>query len=209
MPGIETFIVKVCGITSIEDARAAVEAGANALGFNFYSKSSRYVTPAQARTIGEAVPGGYLRVGVFVNPPEDQLTAIAGEAHLDVVQLHGDGCAIPATRRFRVWSAVSGEAPVTEPDDAIEAYLLDSVTPAFGGSGKTFRWELAAQFQQRTIVAGGLDGSNVAAAIETLRPWGVDACSRIESQPGKKDWVRMRAFVDAALQAAQAKMVSK
>jgi len=85
MRDTETFIVKICGITSAEDARVAAEAGANALGFNFYPKSPRYVTPAQARAIGEEVPGTYLHVGVFVNATESELTAIADEAMLDIV----------------------------------------------------------------------------------------------------------------------------
>jgi phosphoribosylanthranilate isomerase len=205
MPDIETFIIKVCGITSIEDARAAVEAGANALGFNFYNKSPRYVTTEQVRSVTDAVTGSYLRVGVFVNAPEKELSRIAEEAGLDVLQLHGDACDIPQSGRYRIWRSVAGEAADVTPDDRIESYLLDSVTPEYGGSGKPFRWEMAAGFAHRIIVAGGLDASNVAAAIEALHPWGVDACSRIESHPGKKDHQRMRAFIQAA---QQDKMVS-
>jgi len=98
---------------------------------------------------------------------------------------------------------------VADPDARIEAYLLDSATPAFGGSGKTFGWELASGFGQRVIVAGGLDAGNVVAAIEALHPWGVDACSRLESYPGRKDRQRVQSFIHAAIQASQAKMVSK
>jgi phosphoribosylanthranilate isomerase len=85
----------------------------------------------------------------------------------------------------------------------VEAYLLDTPTPEFGGSGQTFDWSRAQKFPFRTIVAGGLDGSNVAGAIATLQPWGVDACSRIESRPGKKDEVRMKAFIRAALEGSE------
>jgi phosphoribosylanthranilate isomerase len=209
MPNIETFIVKVCGITSTEDAQVAIEAGANALGFNFYPKSPRYLTPAQARAIASQAPGDYLRVGVFVNAAEPELLTIAEEAMLDVLQLHGHSCAIPRNSRYRMWRAIPGETAAADADDRMEAYLLDGATPAFGGSGKTFRWELASGFRQRVIVAGGLDAGNVAAAIEALHPWGVDACSRLESSPGRKDRQRVESFIRAAIQASQAKMVSK
>lgn len=209
MQGTEAFIVKVCGITSVEDARAAVEAGANALGFNFYSGSPRCITPSEACAISAETPGNYLRVGVFVNASEHDLRTTAESANLDVLQLHGEVCAIPKTAEYRIWRAVPGENAVAasaEWGDRIEAYLLDSMTPHYGGSGRTFRWECAKGFGKRTIVAGGLDESNVAAAIRALDPWGVDACSRLESSPGRKHLVRMRAFVRAAF---EEKMVSK
>jgi phosphoribosylanthranilate isomerase len=199
MLNIEKFVIKVCGITTIDDARAAVEAGANALGFNFYTKSPRYVTPQQARSIIDEVSGSYLRVGVFVNAAQKELLSIAEQAGLDVLQLHGD-CDVPQGGHYRIWRSVAGEAPSVQADERIEAYLLDSVSPEYGGSGKPFRWEMAAGFAHRIIVAGGLDASNVAAAIDALHPSGVDACSRIESQPGKKDHQRMRAFIQAAQQ---------
>jgi phosphoribosylanthranilate isomerase len=205
MSDIETFVIKVCGITTVDDARAAVEAGASALGFNFYSKSPRYVTPQQVCSITDAVPGSYLRVGVFVNASEKELLSIAERAGLDVLQLHGDSCDLPRSGGYRIWRGIAGEAAFVQPDDRIEAYLLDSVGPEYGGSGKPFRWEMAAGFAHRIVVAGGLDALNVAAAIEVLHPWGVDACSRIESHPGKKDHQRMRAFIQAArfIQTAQ------
>jgi phosphoribosylanthranilate isomerase len=210
MRTIETsFVLKICGITSADDARAAVEAGANALGFNFYRKSSRYVTPEHAHAIAAEVAGDYLRVGVFVNAPLTELIATAEAVPLDVLQLHGDSDEIPAGTHYRIWRSLSGETASVHPDPRIEAYLLDTATPDFGGSGKTFRWELAAGFKQRAIVAGGLDASNVASAIAALQPWGVDACSRLESQPGKKDQRRMRDFIQAARRAAdEQKMVS-
>ncbi len=101
----------------------------------------------------------------------------------------------------RLWRALPGEKAWAADDDPAEAYLLDAVTPEYGGSGRTFRWERAQGFAGRTIVAGGLDAGNVAAAIEALHPWGVDACSRLESRPGKKDIPQMRAFLAAAQQA--------
>ena len=203
MPSIEPrFVVKVCGITGEADARAALSAGANALGFNFYRKSKRYIPPSRAGEIGRNVVGDYLRVGVFVNAPLDELLSTGAEAQLDVLQLHGDKSAIPDAP-FRIWRAIRGDQPAPECDPRVEAYLLDTPTPHFGGSGQTFDWSLAKGFPCRSIVAGGLDASNVAEAIASLRPWGVDACSRIELRPGKKDEDRMHAFIRAALKGSE------
>ena len=191
------FIIKVCGITSEEDARLAVEAGANALGFNFYTKSPRFIAADVAREIAEAVSGDYLRVGVFVNPSLKELSETVNRSQLDVVQLHGRHS--PAISSLRVWRAI-------RPDDnlesaPVEAYLLDTPSDGIGGSGNTFDWKLAANRPFRVIIAGGLDGSNVAGAITAALPWGVDACSRIESSPGKKDARKVRHFVAAAREA--------
>ena len=122
---------------------------------------------------------------------------------LDVLQLHGEHAAIPDAGQFRIWRSIPGGAPVPQPDHRIEAYLLDAVTADYGGSGNQFDWSLAARFPYRAIVAGGLDPSNVAEAISTIRPWGVDACSRIEVSPGRKDSQRMCDFVARALQARE------
>jgi phosphoribosylanthranilate isomerase len=197
------FVIKVCGITEEEDGRAALAAGANALGFNFYAKSPRYIPARRAREIARALGGSYLRVGVFVNSPLDELLAIAALVPLDVLQLHGDSCEIPGGTQYRVWRSVRGDGPVPESDSRVEAYLLDTQTPEFGGSGRTFDWSQAREFPYRAIVAGGLSAANVGDAIASLRPWGVDACSCIESRPGRKDEVRMRAFLRAALEGSE------
>lgn len=194
----EPFIVKICGITNQADARAAVDAGANALGFNFYPKSPRHITPQEARRIVQDVPGNYLKVGVFVYPDEDELITAARVAGLDVLQLHGLHCGIPKSVLYRIWRSFPGGATPPAHDPAVEAYLLDGAGPEEGGSGKTFDWKAAKGFPYRTIVAGGLHAGNVAEAIETLHPWGVDACSKIEAQPGKKDHALMEAFIRAA-----------
>ncbi|MBV9085639.1 MAG: phosphoribosylanthranilate isomerase [Acidobacteriaceae bacterium] len=194
------FIVKVCGITREEDACIAVNAGANALGFNFYKKSPRYITPGRARQIAEAVPAKYLKVGVFVNESQEELLAAAGEAGLDVLQLYGENCAVPDSE-YRVWRSIPGASPTPARDRRIEAYLLDAATPDYGGSGKAFDWSLAARFPYPAIIAGGLDSTNVAEAIAAAVPRGVDACSRLEFAPGKKDAQRLRAFLAAALRA--------
>jgi len=190
------FIVKVCGVTTREDAQVALDAGANALGFNFYPQSPRYISPEAAAEISVATGGDYLRVGVFVHPTADVITPAT--AFLDVIQIHGQTLAV--SHALPVWQAVSaGTIPAA--DGAVQAWLLDSFTPAFGGSGQTFDWSLAADFPYCAIVAGGLDGDNVAEAIRIAKPWGVDACSRLESSPGKKDHARVTAFVTHALEA--------
>ena len=187
------FVIKVCGITNEEDARIAVEAGANALGFNLYEKTPRHLTAERAGEIIEAVSGEYLRVAILVNPGAQRMPA----AHFDVIQLHGKHC--PLLPERRVWRAVTpSEIELSYP---AEAYLFDTPTEKFGGSGEVFDWRLAAERSCRVIIAGGLDSSNVADAIATALPWGVDACSRLESRPGKKDARKVVAFITAAREA--------
>jgi len=193
------FIVKICGVTREVDALAAVEAGAHAIGFNFYRKSPRYVTPERAAEIVSRVPGDYLRVGVFVNASREELDAIAAAVPLDIVQLHGTATQVAQ----RAWRAIPASRIQADVEPGFEAYLLDTTTPRYGGSGETFDWHLAAGFRHRAILAGGLDASNVRHAISIARPCGVDACSRLESEPGKKDAISVREFVKAAREAAR------
>lgn len=197
-------LVKVCGITTTEDAAAAADAGASALGFNFYPKSPRYVAPETAAEIIARTPDGVLKVGVFVNEPPESVAAIAKTAGLDVAQLHGDENAADIPPGIRIWKAyrVSADFKLeilgTFPADA---YLLDAPGDLYGGSGHTFDWDLAVGASRQILLAGGLDDSNVAEAIRRARPWGVDACSRLESAPGRKDHGRMARFIAAALSA--------
>lgn len=195
------FVIKVCGITNEEDAQVAVHAGANALGFNFYPKSPRYIDAARARKIAKCVPAGVLSVGVFVDASEEDLIEASSEVPLDVLQVHGEFLPVHLAATLRVWRAIQASAPPAFLDPHMEAHLLDSITPQFGGSGTTYDWMLAAAFPLRKIVAGGLDAANVGEAIRVARPWGVDASSRLESEPGKKDPVRVAHFVQAALTA--------
>jgi phosphoribosylanthranilate isomerase len=196
---VTDFIIKVCGITTQEDAEASLEAGANALGFNFYARSPRYIAPEAAAKMGGT--GAYLRVGVFVNATEAEIRSTARIANLDVVQIHGATAAVSGLTN---WQAIQ---VTTQPqhDNGIAAYLIDTVSPNFGGSGKTFDWSLAKSFPFRAIIAGGLDGANVAEAIRMAEPWGVDACSRLESQPGRKNLKSVAAFISAALLAFHSK----
>ena len=200
------FVIKICGIASEQDARDAVQAGANALGFNFYRKSPRFVTVEQARAIAASLPDTIVRVGVFVNETAEAITEIAGRVPLDVAQLHG---LMPSPLpRLRIWRAVTVDedfVPDLLSDVEADAFLLDAPTSCFGGSGKSFEWSRAAGLQQRILLAGGLDGSNVEQGIVALDPWGVDACSRLESSPGKKDAQKVREFVAAARKAFKAR----
>jgi phosphoribosylanthranilate isomerase len=184
------MIVKICGITNREDALAAVDAGATALGFNFYSKSPRYITPDLAAEISAGLP--VLTVGVFV----DTLSATS----MDVLQLHGSETPADIPAGKRVWKAFR-VTPEWNPDamaayESAEAFLLDGPGP---GTGESFDWSRASGLK-RIILAGGLGPDNVAEAIRQVRPWGVDACSRLESAPGRKDHDKMRRFVRAALE---------
>ena len=194
-------MVKVCGITTEEDALFSVEAGATAIGFNFYSKSPRYITTDKAKLIIEHLPVSAMRVGVFVNESPANIAAIAAEVRLDVVQLHGDtiNYSDAALETLRIWLALKPGTPMDDPQ--AEAYLIDTPSETLhGGTGQTFDWALASGHEDKLIViAGGLDASNVRAAIEAAQPWGVDACSRLESSPGRKDPQKVRDFIQAAL----------
>lgn len=194
-------LVKVCGITSVSDALAAIEAGAGALGFNFYPKSPRYLTAADAASITDQVPAEILKVGVFVNETPARISAIVREAGLDVAQLHGDEGADGVPAGVRVWKAfrVNDSFGVEQLEQfPAEAFLLDTPTEMYGGSGHTFDWTRARGAAGKILLAGGLDESNVRQAIAAAHPWGVDACSRLESAPGKKDHGRMARFIAAA-----------
>ena len=195
------MIVKVCGITNTEDAQAAIAAGATAIGFNFYPKSPRYITAERAAAI-ETSPG-VLRVGVFVNESSATVRAIARSAALDIVQLHGDESPEALPRDLRVWKAFRVDAqflPAQLDVYPAEAFVLDGPAGGeYGGNGRPFAWAAAVGITHRILIAGGLDASNVGLAIRAARPWGVDACSRLESAPGRKDLDKVRAFVRAAL----------
>jgi phosphoribosylanthranilate isomerase len=195
------MMVKICGITNRADALAAADAGASALGFNFYPGSPRYVRPEVAQAILADLDRNVMKVGVFVNEPATHIVALAERLALDVVQLHGEAAEFPAG--LRVWRAVRVTPGFSIAGlDAIpaEACLLD--TPAadlYGGTGRTFDWSVTRGAGVRVILAGGLDESNVREAIEAAHPWGVDACSRLESAPGRKDHGKMARFLKAAL----------
>lgn len=199
-------LVKVCGITNLEDARAAVAAGVDALGFNFYPRSPRYISPADAHMLIDQLPSSVLKVGVFVNEELQSLLRVTAETDLTAIQLHGeetpDYCkhlgekyvikAFGATSKFD-WSEVESYD--------VEAIMLDTKDDVLrGGTGRVFDWSIAQHANRpfpKLFLAGGLSPENVAAAIATVRPYAVDACSSLEETPGKKNHERVRAFVAA------------
>ena len=198
--------VKICGITNLPDAQVAVEAGADALGFNFYEKSPRCVSPATAAEISRAQPPFTLRVGVFVNPSEELVRRAIGECGLNLLQFHGDEppefCTqfgLMSMKAFRVRDAGSlKELPKYQTD----AWLLDAyASDTFGGTGEKFNWSLAVEAQKSgrpVFLAGGLTPENVAEAIRQVQPFGVDVSSGVESSPGRKDHGKVRSFIKSA-----------
>lgn len=193
------MILKICGITNQDDAWAAIQCGANALGFNFYPRSPRYIAPQAAAEIASV---GVHRVGVFVNESPAHIEEVARIAGLTVAQLHGDEQPADYPASVPVWKAARvgpGFAPETYAAAPAQALVLDGpAAEMYGGAGRPFDWNLAANTGLRIIIAGGLDAGNVAAAVSLARPWGVDACSRIESTPGRKDLKKMNQFLQAA-----------
>ncbi len=198
------MMVKICGITNQDDAQAAADAGATALGFNFWRDSPRYISPTGASLITEKLPDAVMRVGVFVDETAETIARIALQAGLNVAQLHGEAkcSSMPVWRACPIREALEFDCLI---DSIAEAFLLDTASTEFrGGTGLTFRWMLAKEAARvtgkRVIGAGGLDESNVQQAIAEALPWGVDACSRLESSLGRKDHGRMTRFIRAALE---------
>ena len=189
------MFVKICGITNREDALAAVDAGARALGFIFYDKSPRAVTASRIEAFVDEIPKDIWKVGVFVNESPVVIEQIGARLGLDVAQLHGAETPEQHPRGLRVWKAFRmTDGRIADPGYPAEAILLDG--PA---TGKSFDWSLGAGFAGRVIVAGGLDENNVREAVVRAHPWGVDVSSGIEAAPGRKDHVRMKKFIEAAL----------
>jgi phosphoribosylanthranilate isomerase len=203
--------VKICGITEFEDARDAALLGAHAIGLNFYPSSPRYIEPAKASKIIESLPPLVSIVGVFVNHPDPQnLEDFALSLGLHAVQLHGnetpDYCSM--IQRVRVIKAIRVDSAFrvdTLRNHGSGTFLLDGCSP---GKGQSFNWELAfgANAFGSIILAGGLNEENVGQAITTLHPFGVDVASGVESRPGKKDYEKMRRFIEAVQRADVALM---
>jgi phosphoribosylanthranilate isomerase len=197
------FLVKICGLTSAGDTLHAVHAGASAIGFNFYPKSSRFLGLDQAQLLASLVPPPIAKVGILVDATREQLLEILDHVPLDALQLHGS---VPESLRHalpegvRIWRAlpVTPQFHVSALGSEFDAYFLDSPTPRYGGSGQTFDWTRARGAAAPIVLAGGLNPLNVARAIETAEPWAVDACSGLESSPGHKDQQKVAAFVEAA-----------
>jgi phosphoribosylanthranilate isomerase len=196
------ILVKVCGITCLEDALAAVEAGADALGFNFFPASPRFTTIEKVAKIVQKVPQNTLKVGVFVDTSAEEIARSVREAGLDLAQVHGETPSL--TVRFWQAFAAGPELGQRMQSSAAEAFLIDTPAGAQrGGTGRVFDWSLIQGLTGRIVLAGGLGPDNVAEAIRRVGPWGIDACSRVESAPGRKDAAKMRALVQAVREAGE------
>ena len=189
------MFVKICGITNRDDAMAAIEAGARAIGFIFYPKSPRFVEATDiAQWIGE-VPGDIWKVGIFVDEQPARIESVAKDLGLNIAQLHGSETPAQHPANIRIWKAFRvKDDRIPDPNYPSEAILLDGP-----GSGEAFNWSLTARISRPLILAGGLNEHNVRSAIERSEPWGVDVCSGIEREPGRKDHARMKKFIEAAL----------
>lgn len=217
------FRIKICGVTSPDDARRAAEAGADAIGVNFCAQSPRFLTPSAALAVIEALPAGVAKVGVFVNAPTEDILDACERLRLDYIQLHGDESPEmlahlkpwPIVRAFRLtesgWSPIVDYMAACQALDCLPAALLiDAHRPGlYGGTGQVVDWRAVGQRPEAfaglpIILAGGLNPDNVSQAIETAAPWGIDTASGVESSPGIKDPEKVRRFV-AQARAALAK----
>jgi phosphoribosylanthranilate isomerase len=195
--------VKICGITNVEDALAAIEMGADLIGFNFYPQSKRYVTPEKAREIINKLPTFVDTVGIFVNAGGEHVREVAKLCFLNWVQLHGDETpeycdalrwiSSKVIKAIRIKDAADIETASKFYTDAI---LLDAFHPdEYGGTGHKFDWNLVRRLQTRIFLAGGITPENAVEAIE-VGVYGIDICSGIESEPGKKDHEKMQKLFD-------------
>ncbi len=198
------MVVKICGVRTLEDALACAEAGADAVGFNFWPGSKRFVTIDEVAGIARALPPTLQRFGVFVNASPDEIERAFGSGAIDLAQLHGDEapafCARFAGRyvkAIRLRDAASLET-LEQYDCALA--LVDADAPGYGGSGQRADLSLAraAAERRRVLLAGGLTPENVAAAIAAVHPAGVDVAGGVERAPGVKDWKKIASFVAAA-----------
>jgi phosphoribosylanthranilate isomerase len=198
-------VIKICGITNLPDALAAAEAGADALGFVFHQSSPRCVTLETAASIIRQLPPYLVKVGLFVDAPEDFVVQAISTCGLTLLQFHGEEppeyClqfGLMSMKAFRIRDASSLD---NLQDYATDAWLLDAWVPGkLGGTGETFNWELALQARglgRPVFLAGGLTPENVAEAVCKVRPYAVDVSSGVESTPGKKDHAKVRAFIQA------------
>ena len=203
------MFVKVCCITRVEDALQAVESGASALGFIFWPRSPRYITPERVRQIVSALPAGVATVGVFVDTDGDDIRRTAEASGINTVQLNDDSAPDVMTKIglpvLRAVTLPDSDRVVAEwPEDV--TLLLDAHDPVRrGGTGMTVDWQQAAELarRRRLVLAGGLRPSNVAEAIAVVRPYGVDVCSGVESTPGVKDHDKVAQFLANARGALQ------
>lgn len=203
--------VKICGITSIEDALIAAEAGADALGFVFYAASPRAIAPAAAADIIARLPPFVTSVGLFVNADRDEILSVAERCSLDLLQLHGNespafcqSLAYPYVKALRMRDDIDVLAAAAHYADS-RGVLLDSYKPGVpGGTGETFDWHrIPASFAAKAVLAGGLSAGNVAQAVRQVQPYGVDVSGGVEERAGRKSAEAIRQFIGAVAQADQ------
>jgi phosphoribosylanthranilate isomerase len=203
--------IKICGITNLDDAIAAVEFGADALGFVFYQGSPRYIAPEVAAGIIRKLPSFTMTIGVFVDEKPAQIEKTIAATGIDVIQLHGDEppemCAFSrrVIKAIRVKSLASLD-PLVHYQDRVSAFLLDTFSPgSFGGTGQKFNWDIATYAKQfgKTILSGGLTPDNIVDAVKQVEPYGVDVSSGVELSKGKKDHLKMRLFMEGVKRAQQ------
>jgi phosphoribosylanthranilate isomerase len=194
--------IKICGITRIQDARAAAEAGADAIGLVFYPPSPRYLAAERAVEIRDALPPFVQTVALFVNPDAAQVAQVIGRVRPALLQFHGEEtpgfCAqfgMPFVKACRVRPGVDA-LEYLRPFSRAAAWLFDSYVPEYGGAGESFDWSLVPAASERPVIlSGGLARENVAEAIRRVRPWGVDVSSGVEAAKGIKDAARIAAFI--------------
>ncbi len=198
--------VKICGITNIDDANAAVDFGADALGFVFFKDSPRYVSPEKAISIIKNLPSFITTIGVFANEHIENIEKIVSSTGMDVIQMHGEEppvmckCSRRIIKAIRVKSLESLD-PLSKYKDMVSAFLLDTYSPnILGGTGRIFNWDIAIEAKQfgRIILAGGLNPDNVSDAVKRVRPYAVDVSSGVELKKGKKDHKKMKLFIERA-----------
>jgi len=195
--------VKICGITNYKDAQAAIDMGADLLGFNFYPESPRYLKPEKAKEIIQKIPAFIDMVGLFVNSTTDDIHEIVNFCHLDWIQLHGDEtsdfCKEFRTHNIKTMKAirVKDNTDVEKANDYFtDAILLDAFDPdKYGGTGITFDWNVVGHINKRVFLAGGINPENAEKAVR-MGVYGIDICSGIESEPGKKDHEKMKKLFD-------------
>jgi phosphoribosylanthranilate isomerase len=196
--------IKICGITNLEDAQAAIDMGADILGFNFYARSPRYIEPARAAAIIRKLPSFVDTAGVFVNVPMRDIHHLTTSGMLNWVQFHGDETP-DFCRLFSQWNIRTIKAVRVQSLDSVQqaaqyqtfALLFDAYNSGlYGGTGQTFDWPLIKNFPRRVFVAGGITPENVRQALD-IGVFGIDVCSGIEAKPGIKDHTKMRRLFDA------------
>lgn len=203
--------VKICGITREQDAQAAVEFGADAIGFVFYEPSPRYVAIERAAAIARGLPPFVTTVALFVNAEPDVIAAVVDDVGVDLLQFHGDECAEYCARHRRPWIRAVRMKPETDLRAAHSEFaagrglLLDAYRPGVpGGTGETFDWQrIPRELAPRIVLAGGLEARNVGDAVRRVRPFAVDVSGGVESEKGIKDPQKIKAFIEEVRSAEQ------